>query len=210
MVDAKDFYKKYDEIMPMICEPYNKFLQIGANAVPDGLKSICDIGIGTGNFSKLVKKRFPNIEVYGVDMNPALLDIAATKIKGLKKYKLDINNDIFPKVDYFISSMTLHHLDTDKRREGLLKIINNSNGLINFDIVLDDEYNLNKAVESVLNFVKKSVTEKKKLEEIEYELRVKDNYMHIEEQKQIFESQGMNFEVLKRAQPYIVYRVSRQ
>jgi trans-aconitate methyltransferase len=205
-MDRTDFYKDYNNIILKCCKPYEKFLKIAANAVPEGTNSVCELGVGTGNFSRLVGERFPAAKMYGVDNTPAFLDIAASRVGNFNGIEGDLNYCKLPKVDYFISSLALHHLDTSKRKERLTEIVRNSKGLINFDFVLDNEHNFDDSVQLTMDFVKKSFTNKKTLENIESEMRLHDNPMHIDEQREIFESLGMNFEILAKHSPHIIYR----
>lgn len=204
MLTAKDFYTNYDTIIPLICRPYNKFLEIGSAAVPKDVRSICDLGIGTGNFSVAIRKLSPNIIIHGIDRNEDFLRIANNKIHGLKIYKRDLFESEFPKVGYIVSSLTTHHFDSKTRKDKLAKIASRANGFINFDMALFDTYNLDDAIEKIIWFAKHSYSGRE-LEEIARVTKESDNPMSLEEQRELFESMGLKFEVLVMDFPFAVY-----
>jgi ubiquinone/menaquinone biosynthesis C-methylase UbiE len=84
---------------------------------------VLDLGCGTGTLTILVKRLYPDTEVYGLDGDPKVLAIAERKAKqagvaltleqGLS-YQLPYPAECFDRV---LSSLMLHHLThTDKLR----------------------------------------------------------------------------------------------
>ena len=89
--------------------------QIIASFLPDNTQSIIDFGIGTGLELEEIFKRFPDVEVTG-------LDIAANMLKRLKERYPDKNICLYQEsylnfdfghcsYDVALSVMTLHHYD---------------------------------------------------------------------------------------------------
>ena len=206
MLTREKFYSEYDAVAPKIFKNYYNFFDIGSKAIPKDTKSISDLGIGSGNFSNSVKKRLPNVKIYGVDMNEDFLKIAKEKIPDLIVYKKDIFSETLPEVDYVISSFTMHHVDSESRNEKLLRVVNSAKkGFINFDVTLFNGHTIDDVVSEVKSFVVKSFPDKISLSNLEYEIRQNDNPAPLEEDRKFFESLGMKFNVLAKESPYVVY-----
>jgi hypothetical protein len=200
-----EFYSNYDLNMPKYCEPYFEFLNIGARALPKDVSSICDLGIGTGNFSLAAKVHIPNLNICGVDYDQTMISAALNKIPDALIYNRDLFAEPLPKADYMISSLALHHLDTASRNQKLADIVKEARGLINFDLVLFGGYSFDDCIRDVLAFASKSFPDPESIKNIECEMRKNDNPMPIEEQKMLFESLGLKFEILAEKRPYVVY-----
>jgi trans-aconitate methyltransferase len=207
MGDRQDFFDKYDLMMPKFCKPYVRFLKIGARAVPESVKSIYDLGIGTGNFSAEVKKKVPEVKIYGIDLDVKQLEKARLKLRDAELYCCDIFSRPFPKVDCIISSMVTHHFKTEKRKEQLIEIARNSWLFVNFDMVLFPGYDFERTINKISEFTKKNFLLEDALE-IEKEMKERDNPMPLEEKINLFESNNFDFKILAQEIPYIVYRVS--
>jgi SAM-dependent methyltransferase len=207
MGNREDFFNQYDSMMPKFCKPYLEFLKIGAEAVPESTKSVYDLGIGTGNFSQMVKNRIPDVKIYGIDLDEKQIEKASLKLKDSILYCQDIFSMPFPRTDCIISSLVTHHFDNDTRRKKLIDIAKNSKLFINFDMVLFPGYNLERTIERIsefttINFLPEDARE------IEKEMRQRDNPMPLEEKIELFESNGFSFKLLAEDLPYVVYAVS--
>jgi hypothetical protein len=209
MTSENEFYSNYDKIVSKICSCYQEALDVGAAAVPRNVSSVCDLGIGTGNFGLAVKRRIPDVVIYGRDLQPKLLEIARIKIPdAVLEYK-DAFCLPFPDVEYFVSSLMFHHLGDSEREDKLLSVAFASKGLVNFDLALFDGKNKKDLLESCLDFAGKSFC-KKDLERMAYEIEENDNPMDLEEHRRIFEGAGFNFNLLYKNFPYVVYSVNRE
>ncbi len=88
-----------------------------------GTETVLDFGCGTGSLSIMIKERFPNVGIRGIDVDDEILPIAQKKISEkslsiqLKKYDGDnlpfTGNQHFDKI---VSSLVFHHLRTDTKR----------------------------------------------------------------------------------------------
>ena len=205
---AEDFYNKYDEIITRICKPYWRFLELCVNAVPNDIKSVCELGIGTGNFSYLLRSRFPDILIYGIDKNKEFIEIARKKLDNTILENRDVFEKELPKVDYFISSLMLHHLK-EGREEKLLKIANSGKGFINFDLATFEDKNKEDIIKNVLQYARSNNFREEDLEEIASEIEQRDNPMCLYEQKDLFEKNNLNFKILEKDFPFVAYQVSK-
>lgn len=89
-----------------------------------GTETVLDFGCGTGTLSIMIKERFPNVNITGIDVDDKILSIAEKKILDknlsiqLKKYDGEnlpfIGNQHFDKM---VSSLVFHHLPTDTKRK---------------------------------------------------------------------------------------------
>ena len=208
MITRERFFQEYDYYMPRYCEPYHHFLSLAATVIPPDLESICDIGIGTGNFSAEVKKRIPGVKVYGIDTDREALRTCQQKIPDATLYPRDIFSGPLPKSDYILSSLALHHLDTATRKEKLLSLIRNVRGLVNFDIMLFDGNTFDDSIGIILDFAARHFHDKDDLQTIEHEMRMHDNPMPLDEQQELFMSAGYDFHIVAQKAPYAVYHVS--
>jgi len=208
MTNKDEFYSNYDIIIPKVCPNYHLALNIGASAVPKDVGSICDLGIGTGNFSFAVREQIPGVLIYGRDLQPKLLEIAQRKLPDAILECRDAFSSPLPDAGYFISSLMFHHLDSDEREDKLVKIARASRGLVNFDLALFGGKTKEDLLESSLDFAKDSLGPED-LEKMATEILENDNPMELEEHRRIFESAGFKFNLLYKKFPHVAYSVNR-
>ena len=107
----------YDEMIQAIID----FLPFDNNARID----LVDIGTGTGNIAYNLKKAFPNSRLVCLDLAPKMLEVAKEKLAGLDGVEFveaDAATHKFDrKFDAIVSSLTLHHLETDKDKHAFHK-----------------------------------------------------------------------------------------
>lgn len=91
--------------------------------------SVLDIGCGTGNLTMAVKARAGTEgEVHGIDAAPEMIREAERKAAEERldiRYRVGLIEDIpFPdgQFDVVVSSLMLHHLPGDLKREGIAEI----------------------------------------------------------------------------------------
>jgi len=104
---------------------------------------VLDIGTGTGNLAGLIKERYPNCIVDCVDLAENMLKIAESRhgIDNISYKCIDFNDiDFSTGYDAVVSSLTLHHIQTDNERKKYYKKIyeglNEGGIFVNGDIVL--------------------------------------------------------------------------
>lgn len=208
MTNKDEFYSNYDIIIPKVCPNYYLALNLGASAIPKNVKSVCDLGIGTGNFSFAVRERIPGVVIYGRDLQPELLEIAQSKLPDAILECKDAFSSPLPDAEYFISSLMFHHLDSDEREDKLVKIARAGRGLVNFDLALFEGKTKGDLLESSLDFARSSFGPED-LEKMATEISENDNPMELEEHRRIFESAGFKFGLLYKRFPHVVYSVNR-
>ncbi len=87
---------------------------------------ILDFGCGTGTLACMLKRRYPEAEVYGLDVDPDVLgqarekgDRAGLEVHWLKGSIKDHGARMAP-VNQIVSSLVFHHLTDDEKRQTLL------------------------------------------------------------------------------------------
>jgi ubiquinone/menaquinone biosynthesis C-methylase UbiE len=92
-------------------------------------EAVLDVGCGTGNLTMAAKVRTGiDGEVYGIDAAPEMIQKAAQKAAESQldiHYQVGLIEDIsFPdnKFDVVVSSLMLHHLPKDLKRQGITEI----------------------------------------------------------------------------------------
>jgi len=87
---------------------------------------VLDLGCGTGTLTLMVKERCPQAQVVGVDGDPEVLDIARRKARAaglevefLQGDATDLVSLGQSRFDRVMSSLVLHHLNTESKRRAL-------------------------------------------------------------------------------------------
>lgn len=121
--EMRSFFTKraaiYDEHMrsdvPGCAEGYVKM----AKLLPSGMKTLLDLGCGTGLELEEIFRRFPSLSVTGIDLTPAMLDIC--KKKFMDKDLVLINASYFDcdfgvhKFNAAVSFQTMHHFSHEQK-----------------------------------------------------------------------------------------------
>ena len=138
----------YDAVHPTHLGGGMESKHIIASFLPKHTKTIIDFGIGTGLELEAIYKRFPDIEVTGLDIAEKMLERLKEKYpdKNIKLFKESYLDFDFGdcRYDAAISLMTLHHYDHKTKTELYRKVHNclNQGGVyIECDYMLhEDDY----------------------------------------------------------------------
>lgn len=124
-----DFLTAYYDLTIKLTMPEKKFRGLLVNEVnPQNGEKILEFGFGTGSNLLLVKKKNPNIDLVGLDIDPKVKEITAYK---LAKNNLDIpldlyNGEEFPyadnQFDKVYSCLVFHQLDAATKLNCLKEI----------------------------------------------------------------------------------------
>lgn len=137
---------EYDSFMLKCVPNYNEMIEYLVNNIPfnsNDKLSICDLGSGTGNVTKLLLETFPNATINCIDISPMMVDMAKAKLNNDDiKYEIAdfYEYEFSEKYDIITSSLALHHLVTDDDKKMFYKKIYNAlndGGLFyNADVVI--------------------------------------------------------------------------
>jgi len=111
-VMSKEEKKSFIEIikkMPWLYKPI--ISKLGSYAKKS--KTLIDLGCGDGHLLNIVHKRFPLLDLVGVDIDNFMINIARTNLP-FKFYKKDVK-DFSEKSDIIISNLSLHHFKDPKK-----------------------------------------------------------------------------------------------
>ncbi len=110
---------EYDEEVRNMIHDYDAMQEGIFDAIPFGPQAkikILDLGMGTGNLTELLLKRFPNATVTAVELSPDMIQLAGKKLRRFGN-RLQIVEGDFTKVplpeaeyDVIASCMSLHHI----------------------------------------------------------------------------------------------------
>ncbi|MBI2082475.1 MAG: methyltransferase domain-containing protein [Deltaproteobacteria bacterium] len=82
-----------------------------------------DLGMGTGNLSKLILERYSNSQVTGIEVSSDMMDIARRKLRKFGKRIQCVHSDFtqmaFPdcRYDVIASCMSLHHIESPAAKQ---------------------------------------------------------------------------------------------
>ncbi len=114
----------YDTLAWLVGERPLKLRLIALARIAAG-QDVLDVGCGTGTLALLIKQACPEARVTGIDVDPKILAIARAKIDAagvdIALVQGSATNPPLPAAsfDRIVSSLVLHHLTTEQKRETL-------------------------------------------------------------------------------------------
>lgn len=115
----------YDSLLRLTIPEFKFKCRLIKQARIEAQHRVLDLGCGTATLTLLLKKTHPDAEVYGLDADARVLELARAKIaqSGLEitldqgmSFELPYPDNSFDRV---LSSLLLHHLDRRKKRRTL-------------------------------------------------------------------------------------------
>ena len=139
--------KEFDDIIVKLIPYYEQMISALVDSIPFDSNSeirIIDLGCGTGTTAQKISVRFPNSKIVCFDIASNMIDIAKHKLSN------HINSDFivgdFSQIDFkerfdvVVSSLALHHLETDSDKKEfyakIFKFLNDKGVFYNADVVL--------------------------------------------------------------------------
>lgn len=122
------FFKKRVDGYEAHMNPWKDYYKWMADLIPKGAQTLLDLGCGTGLELDEIFKKHPDIEVTGIDLEPAMLKRLKEK-NSSKKLNL-ICGDYFVEAfglcryDAAVTFETLHHFKPEKKLEVFKKLYN--------------------------------------------------------------------------------------
>ncbi len=164
--------KEYDELILKLIPKYNEMIESLINSIPfEDSKTIevLDLGCGTGNITSAVKKRYSHAKITCIDLAEQMINITKFKLSKYNdiKYLLGDLREIPFGADYdlIISSLALHHLQTDQEKISIYHKIYDSlkegGAFYNADNILaSSEYLENVNMKQWKDFMRKTISNK--------------------------------------------------
>ncbi|MDL2246408.1 class I SAM-dependent methyltransferase [Methanobrevibacter sp. OttesenSCG-928-K11] len=155
--DAAD---RYDKDRKYLIPCFDDFYDIAIDVInfeKDNPK-VLDLGAGTGLLSKFLLEKYPNADITLVDLSNNMLDKAKERFSKYPNFKY-INEDYLnaefdEKFDIIMSSLSIHHLKENDKKELYKKcstLLNEDGIFINADIVLSPSKKLDKIFKDNVN-----------------------------------------------------------
>jgi trans-aconitate methyltransferase len=113
---------EYDARIRTFIPDYDVMLDAGAAVVPPDVRTIVDLGTGTGALAALCLARAPGARVVGIDADAEILQSAARRLGDAATFV----NDSFlraklPPCDAVVASLALHHIRTRSAKLALYR-----------------------------------------------------------------------------------------
>jgi len=116
--------KEFDDLILKLIPNYRGMIDSLIRSIPfESSKPIkvLDLGCGTGNVTKAVKKRYPKAHVTCLDLAENMMDITKYKLSeydDIEFHVADLRDFYYGEKNYdlIISSLALHHLQTDEEK----------------------------------------------------------------------------------------------
>jgi tRNA (cmo5U34)-methyltransferase len=134
MGDIEEYFDsirdEYSEAIKKINPCYHEMISSTLGYLPNNWipKNILELGCGTGNLTILLREKFPETNITGVDISEESLEICKKRINSnnvhLQRNDLKticLENEHF---DIVISSLTVHHLNREDRKNLYGKVKN--------------------------------------------------------------------------------------
>lgn len=124
----------YDLGIRFVVPKYDEMHEAILSALPFGFDEpfeCIDLGIGTGELSTKILRRWPNARVLGVDNSPDMLALAQRKLSGfadrIRFERLNMNRmqRRGPAFDAVVSGLAVHHL-TPAQKKRLFRVLHES------------------------------------------------------------------------------------
>jgi len=145
--EAEEFDKNILKLIPHYTEMINA-LVLSIPFKKDEKINVIDLGCGTGTVAQNIKDAFPNSNISCLDIAENMIKLTQNKLRGnincnvcnFYEYSFD------KKYDVIISSLALHHLESDEDKimfyQKIYNALNKNGVFYNADVVLGSNHHL--------------------------------------------------------------------
>jgi tRNA (cmo5U34)-methyltransferase len=118
---AQDYDGLRRKLIPDFDSFYGVALNLLEEVVDDRPFACVDLGVGTGLFSEMILRRFPQAKIEGVDFAPKMIETARARLAGFgerMRFRL-ADYDSAPlggPVEVVVSALSIHHLEHEAKR----------------------------------------------------------------------------------------------
>jgi tRNA (cmo5U34)-methyltransferase len=116
---------------------YDELQEATIAAVPFAPRRVLELGVGTGETTRRLLGRYPDAEVTGLDSQPEM--VFKAREHGIT-VRLASMQDPLPDGpwDLVVSVLSVHHLDSDQKRDLFRRVREQSKAIVMGDVVLTD------------------------------------------------------------------------
>jgi trans-aconitate methyltransferase len=112
--------REYDRRIRTFIPNYVTMLDEAARAVPAGVATIVDLGVGTGALSSRCKHYLPEARIVGIDADADILALARRRLgPAAVLFHRNFLRDEIPAGDACVASLALHHVRTKRAKRAL-------------------------------------------------------------------------------------------
>lgn len=163
--------KEFDEIIIKLIPYYDQMVEALVNSIHFDKQvkvKVIDLGCGTGTIAKKISERFENSKIVCLDISSNMIEMAKVKLSNHPNTEFiteDFSKTEFKETyDVVVSSLSLHHLETDKKKKEfyrkIYELLNESGAFLNADVVLaSSKYWQEQNMQKWIEYMKKSVSE---------------------------------------------------
>jgi len=210
----KIFFEEYDNIMPLLL-PYDYLVDAAVDAVDENIKSVVDLGCGTGEALYRICQQNPNVRyVVGIDSDSFMIEKAKKKFKYTqvtsKFFKADFTKISFPVADVCISSLAIHHLEPEEQKRFISNILQSFSTFIHLDVIKEDTLAMEREKFSYIdNYMTKQGIPPQLRQAAISEMKSKDTPLTLNEHMDCCKKAKANFEVLQKLSGFVVYKATQ-
>lgn len=137
--------QSYDQQRKKLIPCFDDFYRIavGLADLDNEAPHVLDLGSGTGLFASFVLEQFPNAHVTLIDLADEMLEVAKSRFEQYPNVTYIVGDytkfNYSQKFDLVISSLSIHHLTDDEKKElynKVYSVMNNNSLFINADQIL--------------------------------------------------------------------------
>lgn len=111
---------EYDTRIRTFIPDYDEMLDVAANALPPRVRTILDLGTGTGALASRCLKRTPRAHIVGIDADADILTLAARRLGARATLRPEsFLRAHLPRCDVAVTSFALHHVRTRQAKARL-------------------------------------------------------------------------------------------
>ena len=210
----KTFFEEYDSIMPLLL-PYDYLVDAVVDAVDENIKSVVDIGCGTGEVLYRICQRNPNVKyVVGIDNENLMIKKAKEKFKYTqvtsKFIKADFTKISFPVADVCISSLAIHHLKPEEQKRFISNVLQSFPTFIHLDVMKEDTLAMEREKFSYIdNYMTEQGIPPQLRQAAISEMKSKDTPLTLNEHMDCCKKAKVSFEILQKLLGFVVYKAAQ-
>ena len=115
----------YDGLRRKLIPDFDSFYGVALNLLEEALGdrpfACIDLGVGTGLFSEMILRRFPQATIEGVDFAPRMIETARARLAGFgarMRFRLSDYGSapLGGPVEAVVSALSIHHLEHEAKR----------------------------------------------------------------------------------------------